>query len=65
MIKNVIGLRVNCPLFLSDFKENRFYATGFGKNSYMSNFMETRPMGAELFQADGQTERHHEVVFFA
>jgi len=28
----------------------------------MSNFKKIRPVGAEVFHADGQTERHDEVV---
>ena len=36
-----IGLHVQCPLFLSDFNE--------------TNFMKIRPVGAELFHADGRT----------
>ena len=27
----------------------------------MSNFMKTRPVGAEVFYADGRTDRHDEV----
>jgi len=29
----------------------------FSKNSQISNFMKTRPVGAELFHADGRTDR--------
>jgi hypothetical protein len=32
----------------------------FLKNPQMSNFMKIRPMGAELFHADRQTDRHNE-----
>jgi hypothetical protein len=28
---------------------------GFSKNSQIQNFMQIRPMGAELFRADGRT----------
>jgi hypothetical protein len=30
------------------------------KNTPISNFMKIRAVGAELFHADGQTERHDE-----
>ena len=32
----------------------------FSKNTPISNFMKIRPVGAELFHADGQTDRHDE-----
>jgi hypothetical protein len=32
----------------------------FSKNTPMSNFMKIRPVGGELFHADGQTERNNE-----
>jgi hypothetical protein len=32
----------------------------FKKNPQISNFIKIRPVGAELFHADGQTERHEE-----
>ena len=30
------------------------------KNIEKSNFVKSRPVGAELFHADGQTDRHYE-----
>ena len=33
----------------------------FEKNTQISNFMKIRPVAAELFHADGQTDRHGEV----
>ena len=30
----------------------------FSKNTRMSNFVKIRPVGAELFHAGGQTDRH-------
>jgi len=32
----------------------------FSKNSQISNFMKIGPVGAELFRADGQTDRRDE-----
>jgi hypothetical protein len=51
-----IGLHVKYPLFLSDFNELNFLNT-FSKNIQISNFMKIRPVGAELFHEDRQTER--------
>ena len=32
----------------------------FSKNTQISNFKKIRPIGAELFQVDGRTDRHDE-----
>jgi hypothetical protein len=48
-----VGLHVKYPLFLSDFNKT----WNFSKNPQLSDFMETRPVGAELFHADGRTDR--------
>jgi len=32
----------------------------FSKNAQISNFMKIQPVGADLFHADGQTDRHDE-----
>ena len=60
--KMYIGLHVKCPLFLSDFNETRFFSTDFRKkkNPQISNFIKIRLVGAELFDADGRTDRHEE-----
>jgi hypothetical protein len=36
----------------------------FSKNPQISNFMKTRPVGAELFHADGRTDMTKVIVFF-
>ena len=54
-----IGVHLKCPLFLSDFKETRIFQIGFSNNPQISNFVEIRPVGAELFRAT-QTGRHDE-----
>jgi hypothetical protein len=51
-----IGLHVKYPLFLSDFNETWILLTDFRKNPQISYFMNIRPVGAELFHTDGQTD---------
>jgi hypothetical protein len=51
-----IGLHVKCWSLLSDGNESWFFIDGFAKNPQISNFIKIRPVGAELFQADGQTD---------
>jgi hypothetical protein len=50
-----IDLHVKYPLFLSDFNESWIFFT-FSKNTKISNLMKIRPVGAELFHAEGQTD---------
>jgi len=51
-----IDIRVNCPLFLSDFNKRWLIQNRFSKNVQI-NLMKMRPAGAELFHADEQTDR--------
>ena len=51
-----IGFNVKYPSFLSDFNETRILSTYFRKNTQISNFMEIRPVAAEMFHADGQPD---------
>ena len=51
-----IGLHVKYPLFLSEFNETLNFATEFRKNIQKLNFMKIRPVGTELFHADGQRD---------
>jgi hypothetical protein len=55
-----MGLHIQDPLFLSDFNEKCFFKTEFRINKPISNFMKIRPVGDELFHADGQTDKHDE-----
>ena len=50
------SLHVKYPLF-SDFDET-WILTAFEKNIPVWNFTKIRPAGAELFHADGNTDRH-------
>ena len=57
-----IGLHVNCPFVLSDLKKKNFNFLGrFSKNKQVSNFMQIRPVEAELFHAKGRTDSHDRV----
>jgi hypothetical protein len=50
-----IRLHLKYQLFLSDFNEN-LTSTTLSKNIEMRNFMKIRPVAAEFFHADGQTD---------
>jgi hypothetical protein len=58
--KMYICLHVKYPLFLSEFNDTWIFSTDFSKNPYILNFMKIRPMGPELFHADGQRNGHDE-----
>jgi hypothetical protein len=51
-----IGLDEKCWLFLKIVMELQF-SRHILKNRQISNFVKIRPVGAELFHADGQAER--------
>ena len=55
MIKNYNGLHEKYPLFLSDFNENWIFFYRVSKNTQISNFMNIRSVGGQLFRADGWT----------
>jgi len=44
------------PLFLSDYNNESGILSTFSKTTQISNVMKVRPLGAELFHADGQTD---------
>jgi len=55
------GLHVRYPLYLSDFNETSIFSADFRKILRTSNFMEIRPVRAQLSHADTRTDRHDEV----
>ena len=60
----VYCLNVEYSLFLSDINENRIFFDLFSKNTEISSLMEIRPVGAELFHADGRTDMTKLIVTF-
>jgi hypothetical protein len=64
LTKNIVVLRIKCPLLLSDFNETWIFSTDFRKTRQIWNFMKIRPEGAELFQADGRTDITKRIVAF-
>jgi cysteine synthase len=55
-----IGLHMKHPIFLSDFNDTSVFSTDSPKNNQTSNSTNIRAVGAELFLADRQTDRHDE-----
>ena len=53
-----IGLRVKYPSFLTDFNEKSSFAKDFFRNPHLSILKKIRPVEAEFFHADRQTDRH-------
>jgi hypothetical protein len=59
--KLYIGLRVKYVLFLSDFNETLIFDR-FSESTQILNFMNIRPVEAELFHSDKRTGgKRHEV----
>jgi hypothetical protein len=54
-----ICLHVKYPLFLRDFNKTCIFSTNL-KNAQVSNLIKIRPVGAQLFHADGQTDKQDE-----
>jgi len=51
------------PVFLARVERILNFLNKFWKNTQISNFMKICPAGAELFHANGGTDRHDEVAF--
>jgi hypothetical protein len=61
---NVHRSSCKVPLLLSDFNETWIFWTDFSENAQLSNFMKIRPVGGELFHADGRTDMTKLIVTF-
>jgi hypothetical protein len=57
-----IRFHVKYQLPLSDFNETWKFLDRFSKNTQMLNFTKIRPVGAELFHADGRTDRQTDMT---
>jgi hypothetical protein len=56
MTKNIRCYKVKYPLFLSDFNDMNLLDIFFRKTPHISDFMKLRPVGAQLFHADGRAD---------
>ena len=61
IIKNSHGSSCKVPVILVRFQWNLNFLDRFQKNLEISNFTKILSVGDQLFDADGQTERHDEV----
>ena len=52
------------PLVLSDFNKTGIFLHRFSNNTQLSNFMKIRPVGAELYHAEGRTDMTKLIVAF-
>jgi hypothetical protein len=57
-------LHIKYPLFLSYFNYLRIFSTDFRKSLGIPSFIKIRPVGAELFHADGETNMTKIIVAF-
>ena len=58
MIKNVYWSSLKVPVIVVSFQWNSKSLDTFSKNIRIHKFMNIRPVGVELFHAEGRTDRH-------
>ena len=56
MIKNVYCCLCEVPVILVSFQRNSHFLDTFSKNSHLSNLMQIRRVGEELYPADRRTD---------
>jgi hypothetical protein len=61
-VKNLYWCSCKVPVILVRFEWNLSFLDRFLKNPQISNFIKLRPVGAELFHADGRTDGHDEAI---
>ena len=64
MIENVSRSSCEVPGILVRLKKKNNFLKRFWKSTQMSNFMKIRPVEAEFFHADGQTDMTKLIVAF-
>jgi hypothetical protein len=57
-----VGLHVQHRLFFSYFNQTWTFSDRFSKYAQLRKFIKIRPVRAELFRADGQTDRTKQIV---
>jgi hypothetical protein len=63
-LKMCIGLHVKYPVFLIGLLWNLNFHNRFSKNTQISNLMQIRPVGAELFHSDRRTDMKKLIAAF-
>jgi hypothetical protein len=51
-----VGMHVKYPFVLSELNKTWVFDDRFSQNTQISNFMKIRPVGTELFHAEGRTD---------
>jgi hypothetical protein len=64
MIENIYWLSCKVPLILVRVQRHVNFLDRFSKNTQIPNFMKIRPVGDELFHADGRTDMTKIIVAF-
>jgi hypothetical protein len=59
-----IGFHVKYPLFCSDFNKTKIFSADFSKIPEVANSMKILKVGAELFRADRQGDKHDKAILY-